>query len=169
MDQTRKLGRLGDDLDSAREMSCQKMRKQAAEARKREGQKPLYRKVLDRKGISLSAGAVLLACLATAFLPQTAYAHALLVRSTPPRNGEMAAGTVNAALTFNSRVVATRSSLSLLEPGGKVIGLTIQPTSQPQVLLTKFDAVAKGAYVLRWQALSTDGHITRGEIPFRVR
>lgn len=25
-----------------------------------------------------------------------------------------------------------------------------------------------GNYTLRWQALSTDGHITRGEIPFSV-
>jgi methionine-rich copper-binding protein CopC len=26
----------------------------------------------------------------------------------------------------------------------------------------------KGAYVLRWQVLATDGHITRGKVPFRV-
>ena len=26
-----------------------------------------------------------------------------------------------------------------------------------------------GDYVLRWQVLATDGHITRGELHFRVR
>jgi methionine-rich copper-binding protein CopC len=26
-----------------------------------------------------------------------------------------------------------------------------------------------GKYLIRWQALAPDGHITRGEIPFTVR
>jgi methionine-rich copper-binding protein CopC len=28
--------------------------------------------------------------------------------------------------------------------------------------------LAAGAYRLRWQVLASDGHITRGEIPFTV-
>jgi methionine-rich copper-binding protein CopC len=28
--------------------------------------------------------------------------------------------------------------------------------------------VAPGAYVLRWQVLAVDGHITRGDVPFTV-
>jgi methionine-rich copper-binding protein CopC len=29
--------------------------------------------------------------------------------------------------------------------------------------------LVKGAYVLRWQILAMDGHITRGNVPFQVK
>jgi methionine-rich copper-binding protein CopC len=29
--------------------------------------------------------------------------------------------------------------------------------------------LAAGSYTLRWQVLASDGHISRGEIPFNVR
>ena len=35
-------------------------------------------------------------------------------------------------------------------------------------VLTAHAELAAGAYVLRWQVLAIDGHITRGEVPFRV-
>ncbi|MFI4981818.1 MAG: copper resistance protein CopC, partial [Nevskiales bacterium] len=30
------------------------------------------------------------------------------------------------------------------------------------------DLATPGAYVVRWQVLSVDGHITRGDVPFTV-
>jgi methionine-rich copper-binding protein CopC len=36
------------------------------------------------------------------------------------------------------------------------------------LLSAKLTGLVKGAYVLRWQVLATDGHITRGKVPFRV-
>ena len=35
-------------------------------------------------------------------------------------------------------------------------------------LVRSTDALSPGAYVLRWQVLAIDGHITRGDIPFVV-
>jgi copper resistance protein C len=46
------------------------------------------------------------------------------------------------------------------------IGALTQPL--PDTLSATGHKLAKGAYVLRWQVLSSDGHITRGEVPFQV-
>jgi copper resistance protein C len=101
--------------------------------------------------------------------PRPAFAHAVLVRSTPAANSNLGAGGLSVLLTFNSRVDPLRSSLSLLRPDGKVVQLSIGPASSAEMLSAKANVTVKGSYKLRWQALSSDGHITRGEIPFTVR
>jgi methionine-rich copper-binding protein CopC len=37
------------------------------------------------------------------------------------------------------------------------------------LLQSRIQGLERGEYVLRWQVLASDGHITRGEVPFRVR
>jgi methionine-rich copper-binding protein CopC len=46
------------------------------------------------------------------------------------------------------------------------MGTPAQPS--PDVLSATGHGLTKGAYVLRWQVLADDGHITRGEVPFHV-
>ena len=99
----------------------------------------------------------------------SAWAHAVLRSSTPAANMSVAIGKVVFTLKYNSRVDPKHSSLSLLAPGGKVTPLMIEDPSTPETLSSKATLTARGSYELRWQALSGDGHITRGEIPFRVR
>jgi len=38
----------------------------------------------------------------------------------------------------------------------------------PPDLLTTTAALSPGGYVVRWQVLAVDGHITRGDVPFTV-
>jgi hypothetical protein len=57
----------------------------------------------------------------------------------------------------------------LLEPDGKVEKITIESESTPGLLSARLTGLVKGAYVLRWQVLATDGHITRGKVPFQVK
>jgi methionine-rich copper-binding protein CopC len=99
----------------------------------------------------------------------TALAHAVLVSSTPQKNAAVSGPDITINLKYNSRVDGARSSLSLLKPDGTVerIGTPAQPA--PDVLSATGHGLAKGAYVLRWQVLATDGHITRGEVPFQVQ
>jgi copper resistance protein C len=101
--------------------------------------------------------------------PRAAWAHAVLRSSTPAAGSAIPAGEVALTLKYNSRVDPLRSSLSLLGPDGKVIPLVIGPQQAAEVLSSKIGLSAEGKYLLRWQALSGDGHITRGEIPFSVR
>jgi methionine-rich copper-binding protein CopC len=71
-------------------------------------------------------------------------------------------------LKFNSRVDGARSRLILVLPGGatQVLALVKQPASQELAARAELEP---GAYMLRWQAVAEDGHITRGEIPFKVQ
>jgi copper resistance protein C len=116
------------------------------------------------------AGAVILflvALLAAGSRP--ALAHAVLVSSTPQKNAAVSGPDITINLKYNSRVDGARSTLSLLKPDGTVerIGTPTQPA--PDVLSATGHGLAKGTYVLRWQVLATDGHITRGEVPFQVQ
>jgi copper resistance protein C len=111
---------------------------------------------------------VVVAFMATFVILPRALAHAVLVSSTPTKNAAISGPEIVINLKYNSRVDGGRSTLSLLKPDGTIerIGGLTQP--EPDVVSATGHAVAKGAYVLRWQVLSSDGHITRGEVPFQI-
>jgi methionine-rich copper-binding protein CopC len=46
--------------------------------------------------------------------------------------------------------------------------LKITPSGPPDLLETSTELTTLGAYVVRWQVLAIDGHITRGDVPFTV-
>lgn len=96
-----------------------------------------------------------------------AHAHAILEESQPPDRGRVAAGIVAFKLRFNARIDRVRSRLTLTGPGGIKTIPPIQPESAPDIVATTA-GLAPGAYVLRWQVLAVDGHITRGDVAFTV-
>jgi methionine-rich copper-binding protein CopC len=71
-------------------------------------------------------------------------------------------------LRFNVRIDALRSRLTLIHPDGSAQTLEITKQAPADTLLADANGLAAGAYRLRWQVLASDGHITRGEIPFTV-
>ncbi len=96
-----------------------------------------------------------------------AAAHAILVESAPPIGGAVAPGGVAIALRYNSRIDRARSRISLTRPDHSDVVLAIAPSS-PEDQLDTTITLGAGAYVLHWQVLATDGHITRGDVPFKV-
>lgn len=103
-------------------------------------------------------------------LPQLALAHAVLVHSTPQSDEVVHATTgLHIQLKFNSRIDGPRCTLSLTKAGGKVDNLPLSKQAAPDELDANATAMEPGTYSLRWQALASDGHITRGEIPFHVQ
>ena len=102
------------------------------------------------------------------FAPRVALAHAVLVSSQPAVNSTVSGPDVAVLLKYNSRVDMEHSTLTLLEPDGKVEKVAIESEPEPGLLSAKLTGLVKGAYVLRWQVLATDGHITRGKVPFQV-
>jgi copper resistance protein C len=102
------------------------------------------------------------------FAPRVAHAHALLVNSQPAVNSTVSGPEVAVLLKYNSRVDMEHSTLTLLTPDGRVEKVAIESEPEPGLLSAKLTRLVKGAYVLRWQVLATDGHITRGKVPFKV-
>jgi methionine-rich copper-binding protein CopC len=100
-------------------------------------------------------------------LPSTALAHAILLDSQPAARGTAAPGTANIVLRFNSRVDHGRSRLALRTGGGEQV-LRVATVGADDVLEAQVN-LQPGDYVLRWQVLAVDGHITRGDVPFQVK
>jgi copper resistance protein C len=101
--------------------------------------------------------------------PRLALAHAVLVSSTPQKNAAVSGPDVTISLKYNSRVDGAHCSLSLLKPDGTVEKIATPTQSAPDVLSATGHGLVKGTYILRWQVLASDGHITRGEVPFQVQ
>jgi copper resistance protein C len=110
---------------------------------------------------------VAVSCIAL-FAPRVALAHAVLVSSQPGVNSTVSGPEIAVLLKFNSRVDMEHSTLTLLTPEGSVKKVIIESEPAPGALSAKLSGLVKGAYVLRWQVLATDGHITRGKVPFQV-
>jgi copper resistance protein C len=118
----------------------------------------------------LSGRLMLMAAFSLLMLtPRLALAHAVLVASTPAAHATVKGPTITVHLKFNSRIDGKHSRLLLVDANGKEQTLTVGPQEAPDTLDVGAVPAAAGAYTLRWQALSADGHITRGEIPFTVQ
>jgi methionine-rich copper-binding protein CopC len=100
--------------------------------------------------------------------PAAATAHAILERSQPTAGGSVPAGKVTLTFSYNSRIDRARSRLTLTRPDNTQTVLQINPTGPPNVINSDTELTAPGSYVVRWQVLAIDGHITRGDVPFTV-
>ena len=101
-----------------------------------------------------------------------AFAHAILVASTPTVGGTVPAGKLALKLRYNSRIDLHRSRVSIAGPDDTSAKAAHKLPISGTPADDEFDADAAlkpGSYVLRWQALALDGHITRGEVPFTAQ
>jgi len=94
--------------------------------------------------------------------------HAILLDSSPGVDSVVTGPDISVKLRFNVRIDRSRSRLTLVLPDGKPTTLVIHEEEAPDSLSARATGLVRGGYRLRWQVLATDGHITRGEIPFRV-
>jgi copper resistance protein C len=109
----------------------------------------------------------LLGAFAIVLQPHLASAHAILEASEPANGAHVPAGPVSIKLRYNSRVDRARSGLTLTRPDRTKIPLPIDPGGAPDLLVSTV-TLTPGAYVVRWQVLAVDGHITRGDVAFTV-
>jgi methionine-rich copper-binding protein CopC len=108
------------------------------------------------------------AAVAMFFMVRPAAAHAILLESSPSIRGAVAGPGVPIRLRFNVRIDATRSRLTLVRPDASTQLLVIAKDSRVDTLTSQAQGLNPGEYRIRWQVLASDGHITRGEIPFEV-
>ena len=116
------------------------------------------------RSCAVQALAFLFACLATG----AAHAHAFVVASHPAANGTMAPGALAIDLQFNSRIDRARARLVLVVGDDDRRELTIKADERPDHVTADTAPLAAGSYRIEWYALSPDGHVTRGFVPFAV-
>jgi methionine-rich copper-binding protein CopC len=101
-------------------------------------------------------------------MARSVVAHAILLESSPSINTTVAGPAIPVKLRFNVRIDATRSRLTLVKPDASTQSLAISRDAPADTLASQAEGLASGEYRIRWQVLASDGHITRGEIPFKV-
>lgn len=111
-----------------------------------------------------------LAALVCTLVPSAAFAHAVLERSTPADHSVVHGPDVNIVLHYNSRVDAKRSTLAVVNVGPQraKANIEVEPQKSPNELCAHAH-LSPGKYEILWQALATDGHLTRGVVTFTVQ
>jgi methionine-rich copper-binding protein CopC len=111
---------------------------------------------------------MIMALLCLVLAPAGAMAHAILEQSQPASGASLPAGKVSMTFRYNSRIDRARSRLTLTGPDHSQTVLRISPAGLPNVIETGATLTTPGNYVVRWQVLAVDGHITRGDVPYTV-
>jgi len=92
----------------------------------------------------------------------------ILEDSTPAAGASVPTGPLDLQFRYNSRIDRARSRLTLARPDHSRDTIPIIPDGAPDVIRCHLD-LTPGDYVVRWQVLAVDGHITRGEVRFVVK
>lgn len=121
-----------------------------------------------RPGHRIIPAACFFAAIILLFMTREALAHAILLESSPAANSTVAGPDIPVKLRFNVRIDASRSRLILVRPDASTQSLVLGKSPSPDILTSQAQGLNPGAYRIRWQALASDGHITRGEILFQV-
>jgi len=106
--------------------------------------------------------------LAAALVTPVALAHAIVESSQPAANAVVAPGELRVRVQFSSRIDIARSRLVLIAPDRRQTTLALDADDKPGVVTATTRVNTDGRFTLHWQVLSLDGHVTRGDIPFRV-
>lgn len=112
---------------------------------------------------------VLLALALLGGASQNAWAHAILMESTPAANSTVSGPDFAITLRYNVRVDGSRSRLSLVAADGKSTNIALAKQTSPDTLQASAKALKSGAYTLHWQVLASDGHMSRGDVAFTVK
>src|SRR4051812_9158986 len=96
------------------------------------------------------------------------HGHAILLTASPKANQFVTGPSISVQLRFNSRIDAKRSKVTLVASDGTESPLLIEKQTSPDMVAGQLKGLNQGSYVIRWQVLAVDGHITRGQLPFQV-
>jgi copper resistance protein C len=111
------------------------------------------------------------ALVATLVAAETAYAHALLLKTSPPRRAVLRDPPKIVELWFNERLepayasvtVSAQSGSPVITSGGRVTG------EDPKRLSLELPTLSPGNYIVRFRVLSVDGHAAEDSFTFSVR
>jgi len=106
-------------------------------------------------------------------LPSEGEGHAVIKESSPQAGEILTVSPSRLIIRFNSRIVHSLSRVTLLGPDRRVVPTSTTATEAqppaPDRLEVVLPSLSPGVYVVQWQALSVDGHITAGRFSFTIQ
>jgi copper resistance protein C len=124
---------------------------------------PLLGSTSGRRHISAAALLLSLGFAARAF------AHANLVSATPAANSMAMPPPIELRLKFSESIEITFTKVRVTGPDKGTIetgALKLDPNDNTVVIVPLMSPLSKGKYTVDWQALSLDGHKTKGNYSF---
>jgi copper transport protein len=115
--------------------------------------------------------ALVLAAVAAAFaLPATAWAHAVLVRTTPLPSTVVNTPPPVVLLKYSEAVEPRFAVVSVTNAQGQqqIAGAPGRSATDPTTLVVPLHRLAQGWYLVYWRVVSVDGHPVRGAFTFAV-
>jgi copper transport protein len=109
--------------------------------------------------------AVLLVALA---LPGAAWGHATMYESVPGFRAELARAPREVSLRFDQAVEVLPAAIVVVDAAGKRVSGEARSDIDPRRLLVPVARSHRGAYTVRWHAMSADGHVVSGVFTYGV-
>jgi copper transport protein len=113
---------------------------------------------------------VIVAALAALSLPSTAWAHATLLRTTPRVGQRLASSPRSVTLSFDQSVKTLANGIRVYDSTGRLVSGKAHgvPGDQGSIQVA-LNHLPRGAYTIRWSAISNDSHVGHGVFTFGVR
>jgi copper transport protein len=102
-------------------------------------------------------------------LPAAASAHATLEHTTPRFGVRLASSPRVVRLQFDQSVKALPNAIKVFTAAGDVVSGSTRTSADKRSIETPVRHLARGAYTVRWSAVSADGHVIAGVFTFGVR
>jgi copper transport protein len=112
--------------------------------------------------------AVVLIALAALAAPASAFAHASVHATQPSYRERLERAPRTVWVQFDQGVKAFRDSIVVLTATGKIVSGPARTEADPHTMFAKLHKLPRGAYTVRWHALSSDGHVVSGVWTFGV-
>ena len=111
--------------------------------------------------------ALLIAAFAALALPAQAFAHATLERTSPAFEQRLSTSPRIVTLRFDQYIEGLPHAIRLYSAHGELPVPRIR--TDGRALIASVPKLRRGAYTIRWHALSGDGHVVSGVFTFGVR
>jgi copper transport protein len=112
---------------------------------------------------------VLLALLVSLATPAAAFAHASIQDSKPGSRQRLERAPRRVEIDFDQAVKVFPNGIKVFDTRGHVLSRDVHSESGGHAIVASLARLPKGAYTVRWQALSGDGHVVSGVYTFGVR
>jgi copper transport protein len=109
------------------------------------------------------------ALLATLVAPATAFAHASIKRSEPGYRQRLERAPTQVEIDFDQAVKVFPGGIKVYDSHGRDYARGVRLESGGHAVVAPVAHLRTGAYTVRWQALSGDGHVVSGVYTFGVR
>jgi copper transport protein len=113
--------------------------------------------------------ALAIAALAVLAFPIAAFAHASVIHTSPTFRERLAQSPREVIVRFDQAVTALPSSIVVLTPDGKNLAAPARAVPAKNAIVASLPKLPRGPYTVRWQAMSSDGHVVSGVYTFGVR